>query len=59
MYWKRAYYMLMPISGNIKLKKRTELNEILCTPYSNSLFPLQGMVIEVQNLIHDRKYTRI
>jgi len=35
------------------------LNEILFKVLSISLFPLGGIVFEVQNLIHDSKYTRI
>jgi len=35
------------------------LNELICKLLPNSLFPLRGMVIEVQNLIHYWKYTRI
>ena len=53
----------MPISENIsiliKLQKETKLNEPLFKFLSVSLFPFETVVIEVQNLIQDWKYTRI
>ena len=62
MYLKWGYYMLMPIleniSHSIKLQKGEKIS-FHCKLLSISLFPLGCMVIEVQNLIHDWKYTHI
>jgi hypothetical protein len=39
-------------SSNQSTLSRTKLKALLCKLLSTSLFPLESMVIEVQNLIH-------
>jgi hypothetical protein len=56
--------MLMPISENISLLIKLYKGEQNWTNssvrvLSTSLYPLEGMVIEVQNLISDWEYTNI
>ena len=62
MYVKWGHYRLIHVSENIyivnKLQKETKLDERFCKFLTVSLFPLESMVIEVQNLIDDWKLTR-
>jgi len=43
--------ILENVSVIIQIQKGTKLNELFCKLLSISLFPLQVMVIEVQNFI--------
>jgi hypothetical protein len=44
--------------SNQSTQKGTKLNELFCKHSPTSFFSLEGMVIEVKNLIHDGEFTR-
>jgi hypothetical protein len=52
-------YFREHFSSHQIIKWRTKLNELLCKLLSTSLFPVDVMIIEVQNLIHRWEYTII